>query len=185
MTEYAYEIAIKTLFAKDFPDVTNAETSQEEYKNIKISKRAISGEDEIVGVKICVYEYDIDKKEKIQENAYECFESGNTPYEFYASPGDYILEEIVTPKGYESITIGFVFSVLDDFKISLKDVKSDLIKLNDQKDMIILYNVPVKEVQVASTGKSLRIVYLLVGIILIGLGSILLYTKYKKVSLKD
>jgi len=145
-------------------------------KNIKISKQDVSSEKEISGAEICVYKYDIDEDKKLSEDAYECFTSGDKPHEFYVEPGTYILEEKVTPEGYDKIETGFVFTVSDDFTITLKDVKSKLIQTNEDKDMIILYNTPT-EVPVEPTGRKTLLIYI-IGAILVIAGGALSYFKY-------
>ena len=149
--------------------------SDEASVTIKISKKEVSGEKEIDGAKICVYRYNIDEDKKVSDDPYECFTSGNKPHEFPIEPGTYILEEEVTPEGYDKIETGFVFTVADDFKITLKDVKSSLIGVDG--DTITLYNTPIKEVKVEPTGKSAKAIYILIGLVFIILGCSLTYLK--------
>ena len=149
-------------------------------KGIKISKKEVSGEKEIAGAKICIYKYDVDEDKKLEEDAVECFVSDDEPHMVYLNPGDYILEEEVNPEGFEKIETGFVFTISNEYKVSLKDTKSKLISINDSKDSIIIYNTPVKEeVSVEPTGKRNVLIYL-ISTILVIVGVSLTYYNYLK-----
>ena len=80
-------------------------------------------------------------------------------------PGKYFLTEVLAPEGYELSTETVEFIVKED-----KTVDGD----------IIMYNKPETIVEVPSTSSFKTITSFLIGVIVIGLGSMIIYRNYKK-----
>ena len=160
---------LKRTIVEQYSDITESKSIQK----FKISKKDITNESEVEGAKICISEYDTENEKKGE--TYLCFESGKDPYSFIINPGTYILEEEVAPEGYEKVETGFVFTITDDNKVELKDVKSKLIK-NDN-NIITIYDTPIKDVSVEDTGASAKSSYIIIGLILVIFGGVISYIK--------
>ena len=80
-------------------------------------------------------------------------------------PGKYYLVETLSPIGYELNTETVEFTVKEDGTVD---------------GNIIMYNKPETIVEVPSTSSFKTITSSLMGIIIIGLGSMVIYRNYKK-----
>lgn len=99
-------------------------------------------------------------------NLVEAWVSTNEPHMIEElKPGKYFLTETLSPEGYELSTETVEFIVKED-----GTVDGD----------IIMYNKPETIVEVPSTSSFKTITSSLIGIIVIGLGSMIIYRNYKK-----
>ena len=80
-------------------------------------------------------------------------------------PGKYTLTETIAPKGYKLSTETVTFIVNEDGTVSSK---------------VIMYNKPETIVHVPKTGTFKNITTSLIGLLTIGVGSILIYRNSKK-----
>lgn len=80
-------------------------------------------------------------------------------------PGKYTLSETIAPKGYKLSTETVTFVVNEDGTVSSK---------------VIMYNKPETVVRVPKTGTFKNITTSLIGLLVIGIGSILIYRNTKK-----
>ena len=95
----------------------------------------------------------------------EAWVSTNTPHMIEKlNPGKYFLTEILAPEGYELSTETVEFTVKEDGTVD---------------NEIIMYN-EVEIVEVPNTSSFKNITTSLIGIIVIGLGSMIIYKNYKK-----
>ena len=171
---------------------TFKDTPVEEEKPItKISKLDITNNKEVSDAKI---EISNDKNDTVFK-----YTSSSTPYEVYLENlGEgyyYYLEETFEPKGYEKLETVFKF-IINEFgepelisvgkfekdkdgnKVFKKSSnESDLIKIDG--DTIIIYNTPL-EVPVEPTGMAAKIIYTILGLVLVIAGGSLIYIKYFK-----
>lgn len=99
----------------------------------------------------------------------------NTAARFDLTAGTYILSEVSAPSGYNKLTETLTFTVLEDGTIET-DSESDSFIIDANK--ISVYNV--KPVKVPNTGIGLRIVFIILGVGLIGGGGYLVYKNVKK-----
>ena len=96
----------------------------------------------------------------------EAWVSENEPHMIEElKPGKYFLTEVIAPEGYELSTETVEFTVNKD-----GSVDGD----------IVMYNKPETIVEVPSTSSFKTITASLIGIIVIGLGSMIIYKNYKK-----
>lgn len=125
---------------------------------IVISKRDITTGEELPGAHLVV------KDE--EGNVVVAFVSGDEPFiiEEGLEPGKYTLTETIAPEGYDLSTEVIEFIVKED-----GTVDGD----------IIMYNSP-EVVEVPSTASFKTITASLIGIMIIGLGSLIIYRNYKK-----
>lgn len=136
------------------------ENVREEKKNpIYISKRDITTEEELAGAHL-------ELKNEKGEVVYAWI-SDTTPHmiEDGLEPGKYYLVETLSPIGYELNTETVEFTVKEDGTVD---------------GNIIMYNKPETIVEVPSTSSFKTITSSLMGIIIIGLGSMVIYRNYKK-----
>ena len=126
-------------------------------KSVLISKKDFTTGEELPGAKL---ELRNEKGELI-----EAWVSTNEPHVIEGlEPGKYILTEVLAPEGYELSKETITFTVNED-----GTVDGD----------IIMYNKP-ETVEVPSTGTFKTITTSLIGLLIIGLGSALIYRNYKK-----
>lgn len=125
---------------------------------ISISKRDITTGEELPGAHL-------ELKDETGEIIY-AWVSTNEPLIIKdgLKPGKYTLSETIAPEGYELSTETVTFTVKED-----GTVDGD----------IIMYNKP-ETVEVPSTSSFKTITASLIGIIIIGLGSLMIYKNYKK-----
>ena len=126
-------------------------------KSVLISKKDFTTGEELPGAKL---ELRNEKGELI-----EAWVSTNEPHVIEGlEPGKYTLTEVLAPEGYELSKETITFTVNED-----GTVDGD----------IIMYNKP-ETVEVPSTGTFKTITTSLIGLLIIGLGSALIYRNYKK-----
>ena len=126
-------------------------------KTILISKRDFTTKEELPGAKLEL------RNEK--GDLVEAWVSTNEPHAIEGlEPGKYTLTEVLAPEGYELSKETVTFTVKDD-----GTVDGD----------IIMYNKP-ETIEVPSTGSFKTITTSIIGILIIGLGSALIYRNYKK-----
>lgn len=126
---------------------------------VYISKQDITTGEELAGAHLELK----DSKGKV----IEAWVSGNEPHiiEEGLKPGKYFLTEVIAPEGYELSTETVEFVVKEDGTVD---------------GNIIMYNKPETIVEVPSTSSFKTITASLIGIIVIGLGSMIIYKNYKK-----
>ena len=126
-------------------------------KSVLISKKDFTTGEELPGAKL---ELRNEKGELI-----EAWVSTNEPHVIEGlEPGKYTLTEVLAPEGYELSKETITFTVNED-----GTVDGD----------VIMYNKP-ETVEVPSTGTFKTITTSLIGLLIIGLGSALIYRNYKK-----
>lgn len=125
---------------------------------IVISKQDITTNEELEGAHLEI------KDE--EGNVVVAWISGKEPFiiEEGLQPGKYTLSETIAPEGYELATEVVEFIVKEDGTVDGK---------------IIMYNSP-EVVEVPSTSSFKTITASLIGIMIIGLGSLIIYRNYKK-----
>ena len=134
------------------------EDKPEEPKVIYISKQDITTGEELEGAYL---ELRNESGELI-----EAWVSTTEPHKIEGlEPGKYTLSETLAPEGYELTTETVEFIVKED-----RTVDGD----------IIMYNKPETIVEVPKTSSFKTITASLIGIIIIGLGSLIIYKNYKK-----
>lgn len=121
--------------------------------NIKISKRAATGDDEVEGatLKICTSATYKDKKEKCDpaktiSDVEMAWISGSTPVEFNGlKQGDYYIVETTPPKGYVTATSATPFSINAAGKVSSKSqtVKDNLIIIKNKLNSLTISKADV------------------------------------------
>lgn len=131
----------------------------EEKVPVYISKQDITTSEELAGAHL-------ELKDEKGEVVY-AWVSGNEPFiiENGLEPGKYYLTETLAPDGYELSTETVEFIIKED-----GTVDGD----------IVMYNKPETIVEVPSTSSFKTITSSLIGIIVIGLGSMIIYRNYKK-----
>lgn len=137
---------------------------------VKISKRSITGSEELKGAKLKITDKDGTIAEDISGNKLEWTSTDKTK-EFQLKVGDYILSEEIAPEGYELSETIIKFTVTSDGKILVdeKDIKDNL---------IIFKNTP--EPKQVPTGNA--IIYIAGTMCLVALGmSIYIIVKRKKI----
>lgn len=134
------------------------ENTPKENVPIYISKQDITTGEELAGAHL-------ELKDENGQVIY-AWVSDTTPHMIERlDPGKYYLTEILAPEGYELSTETVEFVVKED-----GTVDGD----------IIMYNKPETIVEVPSTSSFKTITASLIGIIVIGLGSMIIYRNYKK-----
>lgn len=130
----------------------------EEIKYVYISKQDVTTSEELAGAHLEL------KDEK--GNLIEAWVSGNEPHMIEdLKPGKYYLTEVLAPEGYKLSTETVEFTVKKDGTVD---------------DVIVMYNEPDTIVPVPSTSSFKTITASLIGFIIIGLGSMIIYKNYKK-----
>lgn len=98
-------------------------------------------------------------------NLIEAWVSEKEPHKIVGlAPGKYTLTEILAPEGYELSKETITFVVKEDGTVDGK---------------VIMYNTP-ETIEVPSTGTFKTITTSLIGLLIIGLGSVIVYKNYKK-----
>lgn len=98
-------------------------------------------------------------------NLIEAWVSGKEPHKIEGlAPGKYTLTETLAPEGYELSKETITFVVKEDGTVDGK---------------VIMYNTP-ETIEVPSTGTFKTITTSLIGLLIIGLGSMIVYRNYKK-----
>lgn len=129
----------------------------DEPETIYISKQDITNGEELEGAYL-----EIKNSDGV---VVEAWISEKTPHKVVGlEPGVYTLTETIAPEGYELSTETVTFTVKEDGTVD---------------GTVIMYNKP-EEVEVPSTGTFKTITASLIGIIIIGLGSLIIYKNYKK-----
>lgn len=136
----------------------------------KISKKAISGEEELKGAHIIIFDE--------ENNIVDEFDSTDEIHEIYLGPGKYKLKETISPEGYQALDTIFNFEIKNNGNVVLLDVESEYFKTN--KNEITIYNKPV-EIEVPDTGK-VSIIFSVIGLILVVVGAAIIYMKRIKVN---
>ena len=149
--------------------------------DIKISKYEIAKEKELKGAKIKILNSE-------GEVFYEYTSKGERE-EFGISTGEYTLIEESAPKGYENLQIEIKFRVGTDGNIEIISEETNLYKIirseeEKDKDMdhIIIYNKLAK-INIPSTGSTITIIGVTLGIGLIGYGGYQVYRRYKTIGI--
>ncbi len=134
------------------------ENTPEEPKVIYISKQDVTTGEELPGAKL---ELRNENNELV-----EAWVSTNEPHKIKGlAPGKYYLTEVLAPEGYELSTETIEFVVKEDGTVDGK---------------IVMYNKPETIVPVPITSSFKTITTSLIGLIILGLGSIVIYRNYKK-----
>ena len=129
----------------------------EEPKTVYISKQDITTGKELPGAYLEI------KNEKGE--VVEAWISSDEPHKVMGlEPGKYTLTETIAPDGYELSKETVEFTVKEDGTVD---------------GMVIMYNKP-EEVEVPSTASFKTITASLIGLIIIGFGSMMIYKNYKK-----
>ena len=81
------------------------------------------------------------------------------------TPGKYTLTEVLAPEGYELNKESVVFTVNADGSVDSK---------------IVMYNKPETVIDVPSTSSFKTITTSIIGLLIIGLGTLVIYRNYKK-----
>lgn len=146
--------------------------------DMKVSKLAVGGTKELKGAKIVI--------KNAKGEVFIKYVSDGKPKEFYIPMGDYTLIETVAPKGYQTLKTEVKFRVLSDGNIKLLSAKSNMYKLDKSKedndtdlDHLKIFN-ELKEIPAPKTGSVIAISTIVVGILLIGGGSYVIYQRYKQ-----
>ena len=133
------------------------ENKREEKTPIYISKQDITTNEELAGAHLELRNQNGD--------LVEAWVSTDTPHMIEKlNPGKYFLTEILAPEGYELSSESVEFTVKEDGTVDGE---------------IIMYN-EVETVEVPNTSSFKNITTSLIGIIVIGLGSMIIYKNYKK-----
>ena len=129
----------------------------EEPKTVYISKQDITTGEELPGAYLEI------KNESGE--VVEAWISSNEPHKVQGlEPGKYTLIETIAPDGYELSKEAVEFTVKEDGTVD---------------GMVIMYNKP-EEIEVPNTASFKTITASLIGLIVIGLGSMMIYKNYKK-----
>ena len=129
----------------------------EEPKTVYISKQDITTGEELPGAYLEIKDANGD--------VVEAWISGDTPHKVEGlEPGKYTLTETIAPDGYELSKETVTFTVKEDGTVD---------------GMVIMYNKP-EEIEVPSTSSFKTITASLIGLIIIGFGSMMIYKNYKK-----
>jgi len=135
------------------------EEKPEEPSKISISKKDITTGEELPGAHLEVKDS--------EGNVVEAWVSEDTPHIIEGlKAGKYTLTETIAPEGYELSTETVEFTVKED-----GTVDGD----------IVMYNKPETIIEVPNTSSFKTITSSLIGIIVIGLGSMMIYKNYKKI----
>ena len=134
------------------------ENKPEENKPIYISKQDVTTGEELAGAHLEL------KDEK--GTLIEAWVSTTEPHIIEElKPGKYYLTETLAPEGYELSTETVEFIVKEDGTVDGK---------------VIMYNEPETIIEVPNTSSFKTITSSLIGIIIIGLGTMIIYKNYKK-----
>ncbi len=161
MAPDGYELSKKTI---EFEVKLDGTVTKVEMENIPKQKAPIyiSKQDMTTGEELAGAHLELRDEEG---NLVEAWVSDDTPHMIEElEPGKYILTEVLAPEGYELSTETVEFTVKKD-----GTVDGDIIMYNE-----------VQTVEVPGTSSFKNITTSLIGIIVIGLGSMIIYKNYKK-----
>ncbi len=132
--------------------------TKEDVKDIYISKQDVTNKKELPGAHLELYDED--------GNLVEAWISGKEPHKIKGlKPGKYSLKETLAPEGYELTSETVEFVVKEDGTVDGK---------------IVMYNKPETYIPMENTSSFKTITASLIGIVIIGLGSMIIYKNYKK-----
>ena len=157
---YVLSTEIVTFEVKTDGSVTKVVMKNEPEKEtpIYISKQDITTKEELAGAHLELRDE--------EGNLIEAWVSKDTPHMIEElNPGKYFLSEVLAPEGYE---------------LSIEKIESIVKEDGTVDGTIIMYNKPEEIVEVPSTASFKTITSSLIGIIVIGLGSMIIYRNYKK-----
>lgn len=145
-------------------------TIKNDTRKVSISKADITTNKEIEGAELVLI-----KKTGETEVEVIKWTSTKTPYRIELEAGTYILKELKVPTGYKNDPIVLEFSVDENGVVTIISEISKYYKSVDNE--ITIYNE--KPIDVPDTGKTMKVVLIVVGTLLIGGGSYLTF-KYGK-----
>lgn len=148
----------------------NVLTIKNDTRKVSISKADITTNKELEGAELVLI-----KKTGETEVEVIKWTSTKTPYRIELDVGTYILKELKVPTGYKNDPIVVEFSVDENGVVTIISETSKYYKSVDSE--ITIYNE--KPIDVPDTGKTMKIVLIVVGALLIGGGSYLTF-KYGK-----
>lgn len=148
----------------------NVLTIKNDTRKVSISKADITTNKELEGAELVLI-----KKTGETEVEVIKWTSTKTPYRIELDVGTYILKELKVPTGYKNDPIVVEFSVDENGVVTIISETSKYYKSVDNE--ITIYNE--KPIDVPDTGKTMKIVLIVVGTLLIGGGSYLTF-KYGK-----
>lgn len=148
----------------------NVLTIKNDTRKVSISKADITTNKELEGAELVLI-----KKTGETEVEVIKWTSTKTPYRIELEAGTYILKELKVPTGYKNDPIVVEFSVDENGVVTIISETSKYYKSVDNE--ITIYNE--KPIDVPDTGKTMKIVLIVVGALLIGGGSYLTF-KYGK-----
>lgn len=112
-----------------------------------VSKKSVTGSDELPGAKLVVYSVGSDGT----QSEIDSWKTESTPHEMQLSPGNYLLRETYAPAGY-AMTSDITFTINSDFTVA---VTSKSGKLDGQALTVIDQPLEVKLSKVDPNGNSL------------------------------
>lgn len=148
----------------------NVLTIKNDTRKVSISKADITTNKELEGAELVLI-----KKTGETEIEVIKWTSTKTPYRIELEAGTYILKELKVPTGYKNDPIVLEFSVDENGVVTIISEISKYYKSVDSE--ITIYNE--KPIDVPDTGKTMKVVLIVVGTLLIGGGSYLTF-KYGK-----
>lgn len=148
----------------------NVLTIKNDTRKVSISKADITTNKELEGAELVLI-----KKTGETEVEVIKWTSTKTPYRIELDVGTYILKELKVPTGYKNDPIVLEFSVDENGVVTIISEISKYYKSVDNE--ITIYNE--KPIDVPDTGKTMKVVLIVVGTLLIGGGSYLTF-KYGK-----
>lgn len=148
----------------------NVLTIKNDTRKVSISKADITTNKELEGAELVLI-----KKTGETEVEVIKWTSTKTPYRIELEAGTYILKELKVPTGYKNDPIVVEFSVDENGVVTIISETSKYYKSVDNE--ITIYNE--KPIDVPDTGKTMKIVLIVAGALLIGGGSYLTF-KYGK-----
>lgn len=148
----------------------NVLTIKNDTRKVSISKADITTNKELEGAELVLI-----KKTGETEVEVIKWTSTKTPYRIELEAGTYILKELKVPTGYKNDPIVLEFSVNENGVVTIISEISKYYKSVDNE--ITIYNE--KPIDVPDTGKTMKVVLIVVGTLLIGGGSYLTF-KYGK-----
>ncbi len=137
---------------------------------VKISKKSITGSDEVVGATLQITDEDGKVLKDMNGKLLE-WVSEEKPKEFNLKAGTYFLHEKIAPEGYELSETVVVFVVTSTGRILVdgREVKDDT---------VIFKNTP--EPEPVPTGDAIIYISIVVGVIALGVLAYFIIRKYKK-----
>ena len=148
----------------------NVLTIKNDTRKVSISKADITTNKELEGAELVLI-----KKTGETEVEVIKWTSTKTPYRIELEAGTYILKELKVPTGYKNDPIVLEFSVDENGVVTIISEISKYYKSVDNE--ITIYNE--KPIDVPDTGKTMKVILIVVGTLLIGGGSYLTF-KYGK-----